>query len=1126
MDNWNSPVIDLDESKFRPADWLNCGKKWPMTPPPSLVLARAELLVIPPDVFSPLFPISPAISAYHFANSSLPPRSSDIITGSVDFWFSREPPATEVQRLLTRSAPPKSLVNQMKAELGSYWLSGYQSITDPRNGATEQFPFYVLEFWTQVEETTKMQESWGKAIQYVERQKEKVSDTGPKAVLAKAWEMLHAIGWNECLPHYNMYTTALIGFLGSGWLSGDQIDLMVGHMSMRLEAQGSKSRRRVVIAPLAFANKIQNPFIQNSLRKVGEVQDTVLKHFETVIVEDRIEVLYAPVHVNGNHWIAVAVDFGRGEVYYGDSLSQMSPPRVFLQRLDLWLRKRFNRRLVDKGFRLECGVQRDTFNCGICVANAISHAVFGDPLWTSDLALSQRMQWFIDLSFDSPCPISDTTATECTEREPFPELDLAKPSRRLCLVDLLNPIASIPSNIGSTAELSGSSESDDDSESDNDCYPVTTIHTSPKSLTGPTTSLLKSFFGSKRSQSCSPEPTDSETETETEHQKGESRSAVHSMKIRQSQRDGTFVVTNARLASWKNGLQEMDSGVECRDNGIDFCHSKCRKWYKAKQAYDLTRARAHMKTCSLSSTKSKTTQAILSSHKITAFFQKSSAPLPSMKTSKPNLLPKMVACCGLTASYDPRIETYLSRTGYSGSGGTNVAEIAKTLFNMTFSTLDEEQRQKVITTQELSQTWENKHHLVPPAVYSRRCTKETLDLSPHLPLPCNECLTVYKSRAFKNAIRRQKPSAKNYIHTNHRFRPKVLGEIYALSVGTKELIEEQSKKSPFVRYALGVLQGKYDDKVFEGLTKAMLIRNEKEENGIGLQNFKYSPAYDEFTNIMRITSPSAFRVLREWFPARTSESFRQKESRKPRFPMEICDHTFEMAVAHLQSLGYKGPVGLCCDDAKLFASLRLYWDSGKKKHFLIGGSDGAVEVSDPDSVEQVIRDAKIQKATKIRIWCLMLQAPKSGPIVLYAMPLGTSLTAEKLEPYSQRLIRGLINSKIQVVSYACDGTEIERKIQALLVTNGDSRIEYAIAPPKSSGDVLKCVVPIFDSQPVAMIQDSKHALKTFRNNLYSGARLLVLGNHSLFYAQIHKLAHDPGVRPGTKGLLSSYLDWA
>lgn len=317
MDNWNSSVINLDESDFLPEEWLNCGKKWPANPPPSLVLARAELLVIPPEVFSPYFPVSPAISPYHFVNSSLPPKSSDIITGCVDFWFSREPPATDVLRLLTRSVPPKSLVNQMKAELGSYWLAGYQSITDPRNGVTEHFPFYVLGFWTQVEETTRMQDSWGKAIEYVERQKEKASDTGSRAILNEAWEMLHIIGWNDCLPHYNIYTTALIGFLGPGWLSDDQIDLMIGHMSMRLRAKGSKSQRRVAIAPLAFANKILNPVIQNSLRKAGEARDTVLKHFETVILEDRIEVLYAPVHVNGNHWIAVAVDFGRGEVYYG-----------------------------------------------------------------------------------------------------------------------------------------------------------------------------------------------------------------------------------------------------------------------------------------------------------------------------------------------------------------------------------------------------------------------------------------------------------------------------------------------------------------------------------------------------------------------------------------------------------------------------------------------------------------------------------------------------------------------------------------------------------------------------------------------------------------------------------------
>jgi hypothetical protein len=40
-----------------------------------------------------------------------------------------------------------------------------------------------------------------------------------------------------------------------------------------------------------------------------------------------------------------------------------------------------------------------------------------------------------------------------------------------------------------------------------------------------------------------------------------------------------------------------------------------------------------------------------------------------------------------------------------------------------------------------------------------------------------------------------------------------------------------------------------------------------------------------------------------------------------------------------------------------------------------------------------------------------------------------------------------------------------------------------------------------------MVQDSKHALKTFRNNLFSGSRLLVLGNHTASYSHIHQIAH-------------------
>lgn len=43
-----------------------------------------------------------------------------------------------------------------------------------------------------------------------------------------------------------------------------------------------------------------------------------------------------------------------------------------------------------------------------------------------------------------------------------------------------------------------------------------------------------------------------------------------------------------------------------------------------------------------------------------------------------------------------------------------------------------------------------------------------------------------------------------------------------------------------------------------------------------------------------------------------------------------------------------------------------------------------------------------------------------------------------------------------------------------------------------------------------MIQDSKHGLKTFRNNLFSGARFLALGNHVAYFQQVFDIASENG----------------
>jgi len=82
-------------------------------------------------------------------------------------------------------------------------------------------------------------------------------------------------------------------------------------------------------------------------------------------------------------------------------------------------------------------------------------------------------------------------------------------------------------------------------------------------------------------------------------------------------------------------------------------------------------------------------------------------------------------------------------------------------------------------------------------------------------------------------------------------------------------------------------------------------------------------------------------------------------------PMKICSRTFTLVDEHLAALGYEGPVGLSCDDSKLFKSWRIYWDNEQKSHFVIGGVGEPMRIANPEALKQIIKDGKIAQATKV-----------------------------------------------------------------------------------------------------------------------------------------------------------------
>lgn len=102
----------------------------------------------------------------------------------------------------------------------------------------------------------------------------------------------------------------------------------------------------------------------------------------------------------------------------------------------------------------------------------------------------------------------------------------------------------------------------------------------------------------------------------------------------------------------------------------------------------------------------------------------------------------------------------------------------------------------------------------------------------------------------------------------------------------------------------------------------------------------------------------------------------------------------------------------------------------------------------------------------------------------------------------------LHNANLHPVSLASDGSEIERATQRLIAQSATAEWTYTITNTNKNCDI-HLRIPLFHRYPAVVVQDSKHAMKTARNQLLSGARLLVMGDYPLHFAQLRDVAMNP-----------------
>ncbi|CDO78141.1 hypothetical protein BN946_scf184719.g3 [Trametes cinnabarina] len=393
---------------------------------------------------------------------------------------------------------------------------------------------------------------------------------------------------------------------------------------------------------------------------------------------------------------------------------------------------------------------------------------------------------------------------------------------------------------------------------------------------------------------------------------GLSKSAQASRAVRLQVSSGNFVWSETKLKNWKWKIWKIDDNAVLHDDNMHVRCSKCGQWWKIKEPYEAYRYRTHFTSCK--QTGAPTLQ------QLSEWFEWSFKRVPDTSPPKDSLAaaPNYHPCCGVSPEDDERIGTYLRRTGAVGGGGRSIVVIAKEKLSKTFSELTRQQKQAVIDAQISEHKWWN-------------------DFGERASMPRTASVKI---DSFRRAIDKPIPTDKNYVFVNRFYRDPVLGELYAKTVGLRDLINPEHKTSPFIRYTQGVLKGKYSDgKLLGGLLESVMIKEDKERRGVGMQNFRWPVDYDRFLHLVFIDSPRAYRALSRYLPARTERSFRAIESEQPSIPFTITERTFQLVQEHIRALDYNGYLVLSCDNSKLLPALRLYYDDGELA--MLSGRDGS-----------------------------------------------------------------------------------------------------------------------------------------------------------------------------------------
>ena len=485
------------------------------------------------------------------------------------------------------------------------------------------------------------------------------------------------------------------------------------------------------------------------------------------------------------------------------------------------MRAVFGAKFEDLGNALPIGRQSDGHSCGICVVNAVEHAIFGAPLFIDRNRYNLRTRYFVEAVKYLAREGLEGEREGCVVEVQDEEVKVTEPQDPISEAAPQSPTPSplfgdtpYPPSPDTGSEMMGVDDPAAASGDEGICLATSSVvgtnrlaEQQGKRVRG---SDDESSSGCKSSRKR-PKGKVMESDDESGEDCVPSRSAEASRKLKESLKSGTFVVDKGKRERFERKCRGLDGHAEFHyKESWQVRHSKCSKWVTMREPYELFRFGEHIKGCKKMQEKGR-------NGTINSFFKRQDTKeTGTMKMAKPSARKQIVIgarakpretlipsipftseerpCLGLGKDQDKRIDTYISRIITEGAGSRSDTHITKMLFGneIKYSELDDVAKRYVAAAQVHMQKWKISHTL--GAIFSTDCKGKVIVTDMTQSSACNQCLGLLKLDVFKKALGVQPPPLKNlkFIPHRHRNAATNLGINLAKIEGFSNLLEKVS----------------------------------------------------------------------------------------------------------------------------------------------------------------------------------------------------------------------------------------------------------------------------------------------------------------------------------------------